>query len=66
MGVAAESHREKSKLKQTQSNCPLGLFLVEEGEKNSYWNKVGIVFAHKDGNGLNVELSAALLSGCRR
>lgn len=40
-----------------------GVFVVEgEGEK-AFWTKVGCAWAHNDGNGFNVTLSAVPLSG---
>ena len=33
------------------------------GTAKSNWTRVGVAFAHKDGNGLNVELRAIPVSG---
>ncbi len=35
----------------------------EAGAEKSSWTRVGVAFAHKDGNGLNVELKAIPVSG---
>jgi hypothetical protein len=40
-----------------------GVFVVEgEGEK-AFWTKVGCAWAHNDGNGFNVALSALPING---
>lgn len=40
-----------------------GVYVVEgEGEK-AFWTKVGCAWAHQDGNGFNVTLSALPISG---
>ena len=33
------------------------------GTEKANWTRVGVAFAHKDGNGLNVELRAIPVSG---
>ena len=33
------------------------------GAEKASWTRVGVAFAHKDGNGLNVELRAIPVSG---
>jgi hypothetical protein len=33
------------------------------GTEKASWTRVGVAFAHKDGNGLNVELRAIPVSG---
>lgn len=33
------------------------------GAEKANWTRVGVAFAHKDGNGLNVELRAIPVSG---
>jgi hypothetical protein len=35
----------------------------ESGSEKANWTKIGVGFAHKDGNGLNVELKALPVSG---
>jgi hypothetical protein len=35
----------------------------EAGAEKANWTKIGVGFAHKDGNGLNVELKALPVSG---
>jgi hypothetical protein len=42
-------------------------FVVEEreGGKEAYWTRIGSAWAHKDGKGLNVQLSALPASGGR-
>ncbi|TPK96603.1 hypothetical protein FJ934_08560 [Mesorhizobium sp. B2-4-12] len=40
-----------------------GVYVIEgEGEK-AFWTKVGSAWAHGDGNGYNVQLSALPISG---
>lgn len=47
-----------------KSNAPThGVFVVEgEGEK-AFWTKVGAAWAHGDGEGFNITLSAVPLNG---
>jgi hypothetical protein len=40
-----------------------GVFVVEgEGEK-AYWTRIGCAWAHKDGDGFNVQIAAIPLTG---
>ncbi len=34
-----------------------------DGKKDSFWTKIGVVFAHEDGKGYNVVLDAIPLDG---
>tara|TARA_R110002096_G_scaffold174994_3_gene350776 strand:+ start:5546 stop:5746 length:201 start_codon:yes stop_codon:yes gene_type:complete len=36
---------------------------VSDGSDNNFWNKVGAAWSHKDGNGINIQLTAIPLSG---
>ena len=35
----------------------------DAGAEKSYWTRIGVAFSHKDGNGLNVSLSAIPITG---
>lgn len=35
----------------------------KDGEKDSYWSRIGVAFAHKDGKGFDVSLDAVPTSG---
>lgn len=35
----------------------------KDGKKDSFWTKVGVVFAHQDGKGFDVVLEAMPLNG---
>jgi hypothetical protein len=50
-------------MNQNQTNKPLGVYVVEEGEGKSYWTKVGAAFTHKNGSGFTILLTAVPLSG---
>ena len=41
------------------------VYTVKEGKEkdNSFWTKIGVVFAHNDGQGFNVMLDAVPLDG---
>jgi hypothetical protein len=52
----------------TNANDRYDVLVVEKyedgaGAEKSNWTRVGVAFAHKDGNGLNVELRAIPVSG---
>ena len=33
------------------------------GDEKAHWTRIGVAFAHKDGNGMNVNLSAIPVTG---
>jgi len=35
----------------------------KDGKKDSFWTRIGVVFEHKDGKGLDVVLEAVPFSG---
>jgi hypothetical protein len=40
-----------------------GIFVVENDGPNAYWTRIGCAWAHQDGEGYNVQLSAIPVSG---
>lgn len=45
-------------------NRPTHAVYVVEGEgERAYWTKIGSAWAHEDGDGLNIQLTALPLSG---
>lgn len=38
-------------------------YVVREGKENSYFNRIGAAFAHKDGKGFNILLDTVPLDG---
>ncbi len=40
-----------------------GVFVVENEGPNAYWTKIGCAWAHQDGEGYNVQLTAIPVSG---
>jgi hypothetical protein len=51
-------------MKRTQKNRPThGVYVVEGEGENAYWTKVGAAWAHEDGEGYNITLSAVPLNG---
>jgi hypothetical protein len=40
-----------------------GVFAVENDGPNAYWTRIGCAWAHQDGEGYNVQLSAIPVSG---
>jgi hypothetical protein len=59
-----EANMAKKQEAAPAKNLPShGVFVVEgEGEK-AFWTKVGCAWAHNDGQGFNVTLSALPISG---
>lgn len=51
--------REPRKSKQPTH----AVYLVEGEGENAFWTKIGAAWAHDDGKGLNLQLSAIPLSG---
>ncbi len=50
-------------MKRNQSNRPHGVYVVDgEGDK-AFWTKIGAAWAHEDGNGFNVTLTAMPIDG---
>ena len=51
-------------MKQTKTSKPDYAVYVVEGEgDNAYWTKIGSAWNHKDGDGINVILTALPLNG---
>jgi hypothetical protein len=49
---------------QTDGKAPThGVFVVEGDGKDAYWTRIGAAWAHQDGEGFNVRLSALPVSG---
>jgi hypothetical protein len=40
-----------------------GVFVVENDGPNAYWTRIGCAWAHSDGEGFNIQLSAVPMSG---
>lgn len=38
-------------------------YQVRKGKTQNYWNKIGCAFAHKDGNGFNLQLDSIPTDG---
>jgi len=58
----------RTEVPSTNANDRYDVLVVEKyedgaGTEKSNWTRVGVAFAHKDGNGLNVELRAVPVSG---
>jgi hypothetical protein len=50
-------------MKPTQKSRPYAVYVVEgEGEK-AFWTKIGAAFAHEDGEGFNILLTALPVNG---
>jgi hypothetical protein len=50
--------------KSTESKSPaLIAWHVRKGGERSYWDRVGVVFAHKDGQGFDLILDAVPVDG---
>ena len=51
-------------MKRTQKTRPTYAVYVVEGEgDNAYWTKIGAAWAHEDGEGYNISLTALPLNG---
>ena len=49
-------------MKQNKTNSALGVYVVEQGQRDkSYWTKVGVAFPHKDDGGFNLTASGTPL-----
>ena len=49
---------------QTTGNAPTHIaYQVKEGKLGSYWTRIGVAFAHKDGNGFSILLESVPLDG---
>lgn len=40
-----------------------GVFVVEGGSTDAFWTRIGAAWAHRDGQGFNLRLSALPVSG---
>jgi hypothetical protein len=40
-----------------------GVFVVENDGPNAFWTRIGCAWAHNDGEGFNIQLSAVPMSG---
>lgn len=38
-------------------------YQVREGKKQSYWTRIGVAWAHKDGKGFSIQLDCVPLDG---
>jgi hypothetical protein len=51
-------------MKRTQKNRPTHTVFVVEGEgDNAFWTKVGAAWAHEDGEGFSITVTAVPLNG---
>lgn len=53
----------KKEAAQTKNYPSHGVFVVENDGPQAYWTKIGVAWAHADGEGLNVQLSAIPVGG---
>ena len=65
MGKIKNSVTEPSRDEQSQAtNLPThGVFVIEGEGDSAFWTRVGAAWAHRDGQGFNVTLSAVPLNG---
>ncbi len=48
----------------TTGNAPTHIaYRVNKGGEKSYWSRIGVAFAHKDGKGFNVILESLPIDG---
>lgn len=54
----------KAKETTPPKNLPShGVFVVENEGATAYWTRIGVAWAHQDGEGLNIQLSAIPIGG---
>lgn len=54
----------KSKENSAAGHSPShGVFVVENEGPNAYWTRIGCAWAHRDGEGFNVQIAAIPLTG---
>ena len=46
-----------------KNNRPHGVFVVDGEGDNAFWTKIGAAWAHEDGKGFNVTLTAMPVGG---
>jgi len=50
--------------KQTSAKAPCYIaYQVSKGGQKSYWTRIGVAFAHKDGKGFNIVLESLPIDG---
>ena len=53
-----------TKSNTTTANAPTHIaYTVNKGGEKSYWRRIGVAFAHKDGNGFNIVLESLPIDG---
>jgi hypothetical protein len=50
-------------MKPTQRTRPYAVYVVEGEGDAAFWTKIGAAWAHEDGDGFNISLTAVPLNG---
>ena len=50
-------------MKRTQNTRPYAVYVVEGEGEAAFWTKIGAAWAHEDGEGFNISLTAVPLNG---
>jgi hypothetical protein len=63
MDVAGKPTGEIQMKNATKSRPTHAVYVVEGDKDNAFWTKLGSAWAHEDGDGLNIVLTALPLTG---
>jgi hypothetical protein len=62
-GAASTTTKGQTMSTKTPSLPSHRVYAVTKGEKKNFWREIGVVFAHKDGEGFNLKLNFLPLNG---
>lgn len=61
--MAAKSNTAPAQQETRNSKPTHGVYVIEGEGERAFWTKLGAAWAHNDGEGFNIQLSAVPLTG---